>query len=383
LAAAVVQILRQTETAGRPRFSAWPPLAAVALALQAWGGYYLFFFSVLTLCLGAVVGLCFQAARGSLRRAVRQFWPSFLLAGVLFVALVAPLAKQYLGALAQLGPRSYEGLLFLIARPQSWLYPGNAFASRWLVKLSIFQGLPSGEHVMGVGILTTLVAAVGLWMWRRDARARWLAAVVAVMVVLATVVGGRSLWWFVWSTFPGAQAVRAVTRIWLITILPLSLAVAAVVARVERVGRWPAALVLGGLCVAEQAYPTIGYDKAHVRAQVEQIAAAIPIGKKAFFSSASRSTWVQRVHYEGIWASLVSGVPTLNAVGSPPLSYDLIALTEKEGELKQAEERLRGWCSKHGIALEDVAWIHDATFRRFSSVSTTEGAQPESANGAP
>jgi hypothetical protein len=285
-------------------------------------------------------------------------------AGALFVVLVAPLALRYREALVQVGGRSYAGIASLLPWPQSWFYPGASWLWGWTTEFPIFRELPSGEHVMGFGLLTILVGLAGLWLRRRDPIAQWLVIIVGLIVILSTVVAGHSLWRLVHQVVPGANAIRAVTRIWLVCVLPLALAVAAVIGRLERRGYACAALLLGALCVGEQLYPKGGYDKVQVRAEVARIARAIPPTARAFFVSVSRAEWEVRPHYDAMWAALEANLPTINGyLGNYPRGYDLITVAQTRIELEEAERRLRTWCEKNGLSPAEVAWVHDGRLR--------------------
>jgi hypothetical protein len=113
-----------------------------------------------------------------------------------------------------------------------------------------------------------------------------------------------------------------------------------------------------------------------VRASVASVASAVPRDATAFFSSRSHSIWVMCVHYEAAWASIESGVPTLNAAGSFPLGYDLVAVAATESELALAEARLRIWCENHRLDIGRVAWIHDGALRPWKATEQPSGTSP-------
>jgi hypothetical protein len=362
-AAAVVRILRDGIRADAPAFTVWPSVAALALALQAWGGFYVMYFTGFALGLGALVGLALPAGRAAMFGAVRRSWPSFLIAAVLFVALVAPLALRYHEALGQVGARPYASVADLLPRVQSWLFAGPSsrlwgWTSRW----ACFQELPFlGEHVMGPGYFTVAAAAAGVWLRRRDAYARWLVLLVAVLVLVTTSVAGHSLWRLIYEAVPGGSGIRAVTRFWLITILPVSLGVAAVVAHLERSGRWILALLVGAACVGEQwVGGGVGYDKVEQRQKLEIMARTLRPASQAFFVTSSADVWAPQVSIEAMWVGLASGRPTLNGYsGNAPPGHDLLPVARNEAELLDAWRRLEAWCANTGLDRRRIDWIHD------------------------
>ena len=364
VAASVVRILGDGARPDAQRFTIWPSVLALALALQAWGGFYLLFFTLLVLFLGIVAGTATRVGRAMISGTIRRCWPSLVTAGALFVVLVAPLALRYREALVQVGGRSYAGIVYLLPRPQSWFYPGASWLWGWTTEFPIFRELPSGEHVMGFGVLTILIGLAGLWLKRQEPIAQWLVIMVGLIVILSTVVAGHSLWRLMHLVVPGANAIRAVARIWLVCVVPLALAVAAVIGRLERRGYAVAAVLLGALCVGEQLYPKGGYDKVQVRAEVERITHAIPPTARTFFVSVSHAEWEFRPHYDAMWAALEAGLPTING-GLPnyPRGYDLITVAQVDLELAEDERRLRTWCEKNGLSPAEVAWVHDEKLR--------------------
>jgi hypothetical protein len=385
LATALIRMFRDGMRKNGSRISMWPSIAALAIALQLWGGFYLAFFALFAVAVGVGFGLLIPSCRSMMWTTLRRLWPSILLAGALLALLIAPLAMHYGGAMGDVGGRAYPDVKSLLPRPQSWFYAGggNIFWG-WTDQMACFHNLPNrGEHVMGQGFLTVVAALAGLWLYRRNPIARWLFITTTAIVVLTTNVAGHSLWRHIYAYFPAADAIRAVSRIWLITILPTSLAVAALITRLERNGHLIPALLIGLLCVIEQDGNTVGYDRTEIDAKTDALASVIPPGTEAFFVSASDAAWCKRPSIDAMWTALSAGCPTINGYsGNDPCDYQLITLPENRDQLMTAEGNLYLWCLKNGLDSENIVWIHDGQIRPFGNVTTghfSRGAEDFSA----
>ena len=146
---------------------------------------------------------------------------------------VALLLRQYQQISGDYGlVRSLDDLRSLIPRPASYLLADNSYLTRWLG--SRVTGIVArSEHQLFVGLGVAVFAAVGLIAACRSPRLavslRAVAGVagltLALLIMLTLMVGDFSfyLWMF---KLPGVEAIRAVSRIVLVLLLPVAVLVA-------------------------------------------------------------------------------------------------------------------------------------------------------------
>lgn len=178
----------------------WLPLAlygweGVLTRRRAWDGYVAGMGYVLaawsTLIYGATLPL-FLAIYTLVRVGPRRLpdlwhaWRPILLAGVLAIVLVLPLAQPYFEA-QQEGrtfQHLYEQIILHAAVPEAYLLP-NPFHPLWGDWASRFYRTDGSEQYVALGYTTTLLALVGLWLGRKRRVVQALGVLVAVFALLS------------------------------------------------------------------------------------------------------------------------------------------------------------------------------------------------------
>jgi hypothetical protein len=206
-----------------------PSLKAMGLALlftylQVMAGIYLGWFLLFSLALFMPILLLLSDVRPYTFRAligsgVRTWAVVACWGGATAVSLM-----PYLRAQEIVGVRNFDEVDTMLPRLSSWFlsFHGSIYAS-WLNAES--AGLPMvHEHWMFTGFGVWIMVAAGIWALARgkiDKPLRPLMCAagltfVAIVVVSLRFPGGFSLWATIYETVPGAGAIRAVSRIWLI-----------------------------------------------------------------------------------------------------------------------------------------------------------------------
>jgi hypothetical protein len=169
---------------------------------------------------------------------------------------------------------------------------------------------------------------------------------------------GISLYWLGWSPWrlihrfvPGASAIRAMTRIALLLLIPLSLGLVATLERFKT--RHGLVLLCTLLIIAEQVQSPPFYDKLADRQRVAALAAQVPRDATAFFyahfpgpSYLSKETyWI-----DAMWAQMLTGVPTVNGYsGWAPIGYEKFAPEAKSpAEKAVLVMQLQNWLLTFG-----------------------------------
>src|SRR5439155_5853757 len=108
----------------------------------------------------------------------------------------------------------------------------------------------------------------------------WLAAI-TVIVLVTMCPGGFTPWKYIFYLVPGANAIRSVSRIAVLFLIPLCIGFAFLI------DRFPPGLALSAvlICFVEQGRTTESYDKVRARNDVAALAARISTNCTAFYYS--------------------------------------------------------------------------------------------------
>jgi len=373
LAIAVLALVRLFESdvdpqqpeGARMRDDVWIGVLALACVGQLYTSYYnawFLFFAIALASLWCVLG---GRSRRHLGALLRAHLGTLCAAAALSALIIFPLVMHYLQASRQVGMRSFQTVEPMLPRPQSWAYmgPGNwlygALASRHL-----FQVIPvEHEQRLGTGVVTALVAIAGLWGARRRTMVRVVTLVPVAMALLATKwPGGFTAWHGVDATVPGAAAMRAVSRIGIVIVLPIALGVAMAVDRLagaatsgsrwtrDRIARGIGIALALGIIALEQGQRLPTYDKHLARERTARVAREVGPECSAFLSTIIGGTedpW--RYHVDAMWASMARGVPTLNGYsGNQPPGWPFYPVNIQPGDstLAPMTAALRRWTTR-------------------------------------
>ena len=341
----------------------WIWIFCAAIVAQLYAGFYLAWFLGFGLAMAALWALALPSMRRPLTARLREQWRPWAAAAALSALALVPMAVHYLGAARQLGMREYQTVESMLLRPQAWVNHGpHSWLYGSIQRLDPIRRMPfEWEQRMGIGMVAPLLALYGLWRGRRRPLVQILILATATMLLLATRwPGGFTLWRWVYELVPGAAAIRAVARIGLMALIPASLGLAIAVDDLRR--RWPLPVLalIGLLCLVEQGQTRESYSKQQIRREVAALAQRIPEDCQAFYYSPLRreKMYVARRHLDAMWASLATGIPTVNGYSSnlPPGWQPLLSNVV---ETPAAEARLRGhlerWLDSHGA--EQICWI--------------------------
>ena len=243
----------------------------------------------------------------------------------------------------------------MYAGTDSWLF---GRAAGW----SAMHGMTMEHELrLGLGFVTPALAVAGLWRRRMRAEVAIVSIVGAALWLLATeYVPDFSVWRAVYEVVPGARAIRAVSRIVLVVLLPLSLGLALAVSELWR-SRWRwAAIPPVVLCGAEQARRIPSYDAEAVHAQVEAVSARVGADCQAFLYTPIESDeppWM--IHLNAMWAGLERGIPTLNGyTGQTPPDWDFdppsLSAPPDSARIQRA---LDHWVAIHQLDASRICWV--------------------------
>jgi hypothetical protein len=369
--AALYALYRACNGAAQPahawRSTAWLALFLAAIVAQLYTAFYLSWFFLLALFVCAMWATLLPSCRAVMLPIIRRGWPALLAGGALAVLATRPLYTHYVEAARMVGMREWRNVEPMLPRPQSWIYLGPfSRLYRWQYGLALFHSLDHDqEHRLGLGILTTVLACIGLWRGWEHRGTRLVVLVAATLLLCATSVPlGEWGWRAVFDAVPGASAIRAVARIGILMLIPFGVGLAYCVDALPP-RRMILALVLIG-SMLEQAQTTPSYDKLAVRGDVAALAAKIGATCHAFLftplagSGSGQSGFEHGKHQlDAMWAGLLTNTPTINGLsGNSPPGWDFFETTVRDAADEQRIERALGaWCSRWHLDAQRVCWI--------------------------
>ncbi|HSZ59265.1 MAG TPA: hypothetical protein VK797_26725 [Tepidisphaeraceae bacterium] len=355
-------------SSGGPRAILWMLLATAAIALQFWGGFYLAFFVAMAVSIGLAWRLVLAGRQTVSRPSARAIGLGIVLSLAAMSAALAPLAIRYghvACTTAMPGPAAISAML---PTPKSWYYMGSGNLLYGRFDPAFADLSAPEEQAIGLGLITTAIAGVGLWIGRRRLSFRLVALAAATLIVLTTRFGEHaSLWWLVRDYIPGAAALRAVSRVGLLMTIPAAIGVAAFVDRFKS----RAVYLVFGLCLLEQVHRLPAYDKWEVRDRVWRIAAAIPPNTDAFFYFGTGGKDWASDQVDAMWASLQSGVPTINGYSGawPPGSRELVTSPNRAA--------LEKWMKQNHLAGRNVIVLsREGDLDNFQTQPKAESLSP-------
>jgi hypothetical protein len=252
--------------------------------------------------------------------------------------------------------RSWDEVSSLLPRLQSYLLADRS--QLWGSISSLFSNLPlPHEHQLFPGLAAVLLILAGIIMrfHTQNTRLVWLHFSAALALIALTLqVSGHSLYWFIWR-LPGLNSLRAITRIILVIMWPLSLFMAWVadgfIQRFRQQRRWTlmGVYLIAGLLVAESVFYTHStYDKTIALARLESLRQHILVT-----APQDPILFVARDQQEAFWARELDamllaqqlGWPTLNGYsGNDPPGY------QPADSCKQLPARIENYMKFAGIS---------------------------------
>jgi hypothetical protein len=327
------------------------------VVLQLWAGFYLGWYLGLGLGIALLWSLVFAESRRVLVALARAEPATIIASAFGAVVLLLPMALHYLHATQDVGVRAYEHVAPMVPRPQTWFHMGDhSWIYGWTAQKDLFARIPvTGEHRVGVGLLTTAGWIAGLVLGRTRPALRIAACTAATVMLVATTTSSESLslWRAVHAFVPGGNAIRAVARIGLLMLVPISIGVAAAIDAIAERKNTIAAGALGLACIFEQGTDAPMFDKRTLRAEVRGLAARVPADcEVVLFSPKDASTPSYQHQIDSMYAALAAGIPTVNGYsGNAPRGWDLeqTAIREEEDRAR-VQAKLDAWVRASGLA---------------------------------
>ncbi len=355
----------------------WIFLFSACVVAQFYACYYLGWF----LALGLGVALLWALALREYREVLVSFARAHLLALTVVAAAsgltLYPMALHYLQARWEVPKRHYMDVLFSMPSWPSWLYMGTQSWCYGWTDGFFDVGTVLRSEPIGIGLLTTVAAAFGLWRERERPTVR-LAILVTLTILAYTIVlaNERELCRAQFLFVPGAYAVRACHRVVFIILLPAALGVGFVVQhllRRQRIGLLLACLALG---VLEQGRWIPSYSKQQARAEDGALARQIDPTANAFFLTPTQGK-TDRYHVDALWVYLETGIPTINGhSGNQPPRWPFLEMPlYSPDDRRRVRKELFQWLTLWGLEDRRICWLEVP--------QDPDGKAPHAANPTP
>ncbi|MFT3840981.1 MAG: hypothetical protein QM723_28580 [Myxococcaceae bacterium] len=327
------------------------------VVLQAYAGIYFAWFLGFSLGVALIAALAMKSSRATVLDIIKVNRVALAAGAALSLVAVIPLALPYLHAAREVGYRSFGDAAPMLPRIQSWFYQGDrSWLYRPLAYTALYGKLPMWwEHSIGVGFVTLGLCVWSFWRERSRPLFR-VAAVTLLSIAVLTMYfrGGWSPWWLVFKTVPGAAALRAVSRIGILMLVPWSLALAQWFDRTRPGIRGAAvAAAVAMFCIVEQGQVEPSYDKQQLRDEVGALVTKLPASCDSFFYSPQSTQPYERIQVDAMWAGLLSGKKTANGYSSNfPPGFDTLIHAEwtTDAHRDEVEAGLHEWERSHGLA---------------------------------
>ncbi|MFG5053736.1 hypothetical protein ID062_15300 [Vibrio cholerae] len=207
----------------------------LALVYQFYIGIYIGFFAIMAIMLTSPFAIYYMVKNHGVKFIIDKVYISKLLTACLmsFVALYA-LFRPYIKFKETSGGRSWGEISTMLPRIESWIYTSDG-PIQYLNSIGL--SLPmQHEHMMFVGFLPIVSIIFSLFVTIRyknsfDVKTHYLSIVSSLIIVFfifvtTLYINGFSLYKYLFFRLPGFDAIRAVTRVILLLIFPLSILLA-------------------------------------------------------------------------------------------------------------------------------------------------------------
>jgi hypothetical protein len=313
---------------GGRNWPGWLCISAGAV-LQFYSGFYHLWFAGVCMSVFVLAALTVPECRRPVLNMFRHPAPWVLIP--LAVLLMWPLIRVYLGVLDNVGARPRNEIETMLPGLKSWFYVGHANVLYGWIYQKFPNLIPSEmthEHVIGLGLITTIAAWAGLIRWRRNAWARAVLIMLVIMVALSWNYSEQwNVWFFIAEHVPGASAIRAVSRIAIALLVVFSAGLAYMIHCMPST-IWRNGLIT--LIVLEQWMVIPAYDPMPTAERVTAIAEKARAINHPFFVSKLVGPEYQRggemeVHMDAMLAGLEANLPVVNGYsGTIPPKWILL-----------------------------------------------------------
>lgn len=311
----------------QPRLTRLAATLLMAL-LQLWSSVYLGWLLSLAMAAFALTAIMLiPNQRKPILEFVQTKWAAAFGLAALAWLCAWPLLGHYLEANRGFHRSYRHEVRELLPMPGSWLSPPPS--SAWADYLNPVSGPLSHEHHLfpGAVFIVLLGGSVCIGTVRRELSplAKVALVTMSVLMLLSMRFGKYSIWRQVYSIVPGAEGIRAVTRIYSVVLLMGWLGILVAISawlRSRPRFAWMAGAVLLVIGLSEQYQPRLpAFEARPFFATADQLAGQMR-GAQAAYVELDRSAPYWTGQLTAMWAGLKANVPVVNGYsGRVPAGY--------------------------------------------------------------
>ncbi len=290
-----------------------------SIILQLWSGYYNFY--SLFLYVLFLIFFLFLFKRREILEFIKKYYIFLILSFIFFIILIFPYYKATKKILKETGKWKIKEVYTLLPQIKSYFFMGEE--NLIYGKIKLFKPPPaSHEQRMGLGFITTILFLISIYSLRKEFLIKLNIFIILVFFLLTFYIPPKfTIWKIVYEILPGANALRAITRLNLILLLPISFILLTFLKKIKE----KFSILLCLIIILEQVNKSHYYDKFSIRKEVDAIAEIAKKNKLPFYySPLFCSNYFWKYQIDAMWASLLSGIPTINGYsGKYPKNWQL------------------------------------------------------------
>jgi hypothetical protein len=388
--ALVITFAKQVTAMNQRRAAVLLSLTALCFNVQLFTTFYFAWFLVFWSVLFFILSFAFRESRRFIIAVCKKFWPALIACAVVFLLGFIPLLLLYVPTIRVGTWYKYDFVIQIIPdwRTVMWMGDGN-YLWAWAHRALMPDPKPETwtELIVGIGLIPSLtfIAFIVFSVWLIKGRSKTTHDVgktfLGIMILASALFyligfkyAGHSPWSFVFQYFPGAGAIRAVSRYVIFLTLPMSIAFAYALHQVLAFAstqrtqiRKIAVLAIAAFGVFEQfGVPKVngeGFSKNVEEQYLKAMAAKLPQDCAAFYVAPDPNSnhAVYEYQYDAMMISIISRVRTLNASSSQfPRGWNMyfVKNPDYENNVKQwiESQRITGKVCRLEIAPEVEAF---------------------------
>ena len=340
----------------------WLLLFVAGIILQIITGWYLAFFWCFSLFISFLILFFYpKIFRSVLSHFIRNIFYYFFFTIISCIVLF-PIFSHYYQASKTIGYFSFNDIFSFLPHLASWLYTGPySFAYSDISKsFSLFKFDNPKELVLNTGYVTTFLFLYSAVKKRDEAFHKLLILTFIILVIVTLIIPFThfSFWAVLSKYLPLIRSIRAVSRIILILLIPISIWIADFF---QNIKSKKIIILLTLVIILEQIQILPFYDKYDNRKQIQTIVSKIPEDCLIFYYLSSDPNQIYKSQIDGMWAGMVANKYTINGYASKnPPHYGILANNVAKGAEQNAilMGKFNQWNAQHSLLSDSTCVVY-------------------------
>lgn len=327
-------------------------LFSISFVFQAWSGFYNFYMLFLYILFLFILILIYKTREFLLF--LKKYSIFLIFSLTFFIICLFPYIKISNNLMKEISKRPLEEVYTMLPQWKSYLYMGeeNLIYGKLGIEKIFKPERAAHEHRLGLGFITLGTFLISIFFLKGNPLIKINLFVILIFFLLTFYIPPDiTLWKIIYHNLFGASALRSITRLFLILLLPISFILLNFLKKINP----KISLILCFLITTEQINKIPSYDKFEIRKEVEALKNLVLEKKLPFFySPLFGENYLWKYQLDAQWAALLSGFPTLNGYsGNYPKNWALFQNTIRNDEdFQRISKNLKIW-----IGEENFFWI--------------------------